>query len=42
MMVKMTLTRIMGLIMGTVIFQKDSHAVAPSTLAASYRLPGMD
>lgn len=30
------LTRIMGLIMGTVIFQKDSQPVAPSICADSY------
>src|SRR5574339_326320 len=35
-------TRIVGMMMGTVIFQKDSHSVAPSTRAASRISSGTD
>ena len=35
MMVYSALTRIIGLIIGNVIFQKVSHAVAPSIVQAS-------
>ena len=37
----MKLSRIIGESIGSVIFQKISHAVAPSTSAASYKEPDM-
>ena len=41
-MVYTLFTRIIGLIIGKVIFQKFSQAVAPSMLDASYREGAMD
>ena len=41
-MVNTMLTSIIGLIMGIIIFQKYSHAVAPSTSAASFSAGGTD
>src|SRR5689334_12088590 len=42
MTIVVTTTRIVGMMMGTVTFQKDTHSVAPSTRAASRISSGTD